>query len=541
MSFSGTPSSERRYVFPASIKEEDGTVPWFGWEDDSNDVSVKREDLGSDAESSDAEKEDLPLWPGWEENTANRAVRDDASSTSALWSELMRAGEPTPAPGPTPRAPSPPPVRPTAYCGWEDLGLPDFLLTNLNWCLWDEPYVVQAQLLRILATKSHALVTGDPESGKTAGLCLAAITFAHQQSGLEPKKTSRTSSPPTVIILCPTGKRAVATHKALEDLASRGPVKVGVAVGGEDLSPQLRQLQQGCDVLVATPGRLVDIASKGRNNPVAKSKLFIMDHADALLGDFFRETTKELWTKGIVDPNTVFSFVANAYSRQLEDKAAEFLGHDKTFSVSTLASLPKAKSSSKRAGMTFRQVSSVVANIDVVKGSIESIRPTYRNKVIIFANSDLQVDVLRWELRGIKGLVLLWGTESQQGKKEALDRCHSQEARVILTTDASAEGLKISGIGHVVHAWLPRRVKESPLESPFNKFLLRSARAARPGVPGSVLALYRKDDGHLFRDLAFHLVRSGQQELNSKDILNLFKSTAMITPSQIWRRHTAEL
>ncbi|KAK7555020.1 hypothetical protein IWX47DRAFT_921403 [Phyllosticta citricarpa] len=246
-----------------------------------------------------------------------------------------------------------------------------------------------------------------------------------------------------------------------------------------------------------------------------------MDHADTLLGNFFHEDLEELWRKDVVDENTIFACLCKAYSERLEDEVVDFVDDDESLLVSTVALSTKANIRMHRAGMKFQPASGGALDIEMIKEAISIGRSM--GTIMVFANNRRQV-VLR-------------GNYTNMERREALHHCESGDIKVIIATDQSANGMKISNIDLVIHAHLPQKAMRGQLDSPFVRFLSRNARAARYGTPGHSINFYGKEDNHLFEDLTNHLVRSGQQEMNRIAILNFFKSGATIIPSQPWRQH----
>ncbi|KAK8157010.1 P-loop containing nucleoside triphosphate hydrolase protein [Phyllosticta citribraziliensis] len=474
---------------------------------------------------SPAVKSDHDLWPGWAQTSSNTP---DASSVpgSATHSQ----------------------VTPEPLSSWATFGIPHNMLANLASMGLKEPKVAQSELLRIMETKrSDALVTSPNKSGKTVGACLSAVLFAHKRYMQQGRRAKRFKSLPTVIVICTTRERATETFKVLKALTRGGPVRAVKVTGDVGWKYQLKQLRMGCDVVVATPGRLIDIVIKGRY-PISGTEYLIMDHATALLD--------------IIDENTIFAFLSNFYSKKFGNDVEGFLQDDESLVVSTLASAEAG--TMRRAGMTFMNASDEAVDTQKIREAIDTIgRRT--GKAMIFANNRHQIQQLRSMLQGTEGLVVLQGDYITSAEREAaLRRCENKDAKVILATDRSANGIRVSDVELVIHGFLPQ-VTASKRDGPIIRYLARNARAARPSVPkpttqsiaprtanakakptttsrtppGATIAFYRKQDEHLFPDLAYHLLQSGQQQMNRISVINLFNAGATIAPSQTWRRYVS--
>ncbi|KAK7511365.1 P-loop containing nucleoside triphosphate hydrolase protein [Phyllosticta citriasiana] len=468
------------------------------------------------------------LWPGWANNTSSASVIEEDQRSYDEQSLV------TDTPDAATDSQAFCGARPEELAGWNGFNLPEYVLANLNRLRFKKPTAAQGELLRILTKRRfNALVASSNKSGRTVGACLSAVVFAQVRVQRGRQCSGSRGRTPAAIILFPSRERALKAHSVVQDLVQGGQLKVARVVGGSPLEPQLKQLRMGCDVLVATPGRLIEVASRYCQS--IETELFVMDRADTLLGNFFREDLEELWRKDVVDENTIFACLCKAYSERLEDEVVDFVDDDESLLVSTVALSTKANIRMHRAGMKFQPASGGALDIVIIKEAITVGRRM--GKIMVFANNRRQVERLLSKLRDAEGLVVLRGNYTNMERREALHHCESGDTKVIIATDQSANGMKISNIGLVIHAHLPQKAMRGQLDSPFVRFLSRNARAARSGTPGHSISFYRKEDYHLFEDLANHLVRSGQQEMNRVAILNLSESGATIIPSQPWRQH----
>ncbi|KAK7615316.1 P-loop containing nucleoside triphosphate hydrolase protein [Phyllosticta paracitricarpa] len=409
---------------------------------------------------------------------------------------------------------------------WAAFRFPRFLLDNINRLEIENPSNAQKELLRAVDTgRSNFLVASEPSIDRSIGVCMSALSFAHKRHNRAGRiETCRPV--PTVIILCPSQEKAARVYGILKALALKGPISTAMAIGGTSWGAQREQLQAGCDVLVGTPGRLVEIVFEG-GHPIMDTDLLIMDGVRTLLGDLFTRQIKSLWDHDVFGDNTLFTFVCDRYSDDLEAEVLDFLPAEESFLVSTRAS-PLDLTPMGRINMTFHGKPRPTTDFETSR-KIFGVINNISGKVIIFTNNSAQVDDLQSLLRGIQGLVVLRGSPRAQSEyEEACRAC--ENGNTIITTDSAAKGITIPGVECVIHAHLPPPASNLEYSPPLVRLIKRIHRIAQSEFAGSSVAFYSQRVQHLFIKLAHHLVRSGQQEETRSALLNRLRQGESITP-----------
>ncbi|KAK7555024.1 hypothetical protein IWX92DRAFT_442575 [Phyllosticta citricarpa] len=144
---------------------------------------------------------------------------------------------------------------------------------------------------------------------------------------------------PAAVVTCPGHAHAGHTFEVLSSLTKMGPVRTALVTGGTSTRTQLAQLRRGCDVLVATPGRLLDLLYS-HTFPAVRAELLIMDAAFTMLSETFDQQMDLLWKHKIIDDNTMFVFVANRHSVKLEERVSSFLLDNETLLVAVIGVSP---------------------------------------------------------------------------------------------------------------------------------------------------------------------------------------------------------
>ncbi|KAK7615313.1 P-loop containing nucleoside triphosphate hydrolase protein [Phyllosticta paracitricarpa] len=149
-------------------------------------------------------------------------------------------------------------------------------------------------------------------------------------------KSGKLNKMPAAVVTCPGHAHAGHTFEVLSSLTKMGPVRTALVTGGTSTRTQLAQLRRGCDVLVATPGRLLDLLYS-HTFPAVRAELLIMDAAFTMLSETFDQQMDLLWKHKIIDDNTMFVFVANRHSVKLEERVSSFLLDNETLLVFVMA------------------------------------------------------------------------------------------------------------------------------------------------------------------------------------------------------------
>ncbi|KAK7535792.1 P-loop containing nucleoside triphosphate hydrolase protein [Phyllosticta citribraziliensis] len=430
-----------------------------------------------------------------------------------------------------------PPVSLEPLDDWSPMDIPSFVHDNLRYLGVGKPTLVQGEIFKVVARKQYnSLIASEFSSGKTLGICVASIKFANKlvmdMKSSMPEGWVTERKEPKVVILCPVREHAMQTFEALDALTYRGPISVASVIGGYSRRHQVSQLRQGCDIIVATPGRLLDIASNPNGlwyrHPIVDVPFFVMDEVQAFLDDSFAQQMQDLWKSKILSDSTMLSFFSSTFSEELVDKVAAI----RRFRLH-VSTIPRDHVPSQM----LRMANVFLPVVDEPHfGTIRLIirgRPgdTRQGKVMIFANTRAQVDLLGKRLQDVHGLVVRSGQQSQEKREWALHEAENRTARVIITTDSYAVGVNIPDVYYVIHAYLPSRATGSELDSPMIRYIERNCHAGQFGNSAYSLAFYTNNDSKLFPELARHLVRV-RQSRDETAVYEKFKSGEIVKPDQ---------
>ncbi|KAK8252089.1 P-loop containing nucleoside triphosphate hydrolase protein [Phyllosticta capitalensis] len=383
----------------------------------------------------------------------------------------------------------------------------DVNITLINTTLTQDRYVAGACSFYLAAEFS---------AGKTIGICVSAVTHVarrFEEEGIPPKRK------PLVVILCPNCENAIQTFHTIYVLTPKSKVRVGIAIGGNEVGPQLKDLHDGRDILVATPGRLIEICTKFSMQP----EVLIMDEAHRLLSNSFSAQLGELKKK--LGENTKLGSIASFLTEELEARARSF-----NLSSASLKIIGRPEgctpSQHKRVRMNFKYDNGCGPDYAYIRSIIESIAGKGRVVVDVRGlNETTTPDAYPFPLP------VAYADRSQEHRELVLDRIETEQARVVITTDSYAEGISIRGVKYVIHAYLPVASDEED-RSPMRRYMERNGRTGRIGHTGTSTAFYSDSDEPLFEHLAEHMVVVGQHSSVS-GVMEKFNSRCSdITPER---------
>jgi superfamily II DNA/RNA helicase len=349
-----------------------------------------------------------------------------------------------------------------------DLGLSPALLDAVTDAGYSTPTPIQAQAIPYVLMGRDVLGCAQTGTGKTAGFTLPMIDIL--ASGRARARMPRT------LILEPTRELAAQVSLAFETYGKHHKLTMALVIGGESMSDQERKLDRGVDVLIATPGRLLDLFERGKIL-LSDIKILVIDEADRMLDmGFIPDIERIVSMLPKTRQTLLFSATMPPEIRRLADA---FLSNPKEISVAPPASpavnvaqhLVMVNDTDKRAALRR------LIELEDVKNAI------------IFSNRKRDVDILFKSLqRHGFDAVALHGDMAQAKRTETLDKFRAGQARLLVASDVAARGLDIEGLSHVFNFDVPLHAED---------YVHRIGRTGRAGNLGRAFTFATPDDGKL--------------------------------------------
>ena len=346
-----------------------------------------------------------------------------------------------------------------------DLGLSDQLLRAVNESGYSEPTPIQEQAIPSVLMMRDLIGIAQTGTGKTASFVLPMIDIL-----AEGRSRARM---PRSLILEPTRELAAQVAENFEKYGKYHKLSMALLIGGVQMGDQVKALEKGVDVLIATPGRLMDLFGRGKIM-LNDCTLLVIDEADRMLDMGFIPDIEEICTKLPPTRQTLlFSATMPGPIKKLADK---FLSNPKQIEVSRPAS----------ANLQIEQRIVEVSSRGKKDALIEILRAGDVTTAIVFSNRKTTVRELSQSLSraGFKA-GQIQGDMDQSERIKELDRFKAGEITVLVASDVAARGLDVKGVSHVVNYDVPWHPDD---------YVHRIGRTGRAGATGKAFTLATPED-----------------------------------------------
>jgi len=333
---------------------------------------------------------------------------------------------------------------------------------------YTEPTPVQAQAIPVALTGFDLMVSAPTGTGKTAAFVLPAL----QRLSLAPARHGRG---PRVLVLTPTRELAMQVTEAVDKYCKFSRhMRTGTVLGGMPYPKQRRLLEQSLDVLVATPGRLIDFIDQGKVD-FSRLELLILDEADRMLDMGFIEPVRRIAAKTPATRQTMlFSATLDG---KIEKLARELLRDPKLIEVAG------AQAKHENIEQRLHYVDDGSHKHRLLE---HVLREECQAQAIVFTATKHGADRLADKLfHGGHEAAALHGNMNQSQRNRTLAKLRSGAVRILVATDVAARGIDVASISHVINYDLPKVAED---------YVHRIGRTGRAGAMGTAISFASSDD-----------------------------------------------
>ncbi|MCF7201016.1 DEAD/DEAH box helicase [Pseudomonas oligotrophica] len=380
------------------------------------------------------------------------------------------------------------------------LGLSEALAGAVEAAGYTQPTPVQQRAIPAVLQGRDLMVAAQTGTGKTGGFALPVLELLFP-NGHPDREHRHGPKQPRVLVLTPTRELAAQVHDSFKLYARDLPLKSAVIFGGVGMNPQVQALAKGLDVLVACPGRLLDLAGQGSVD-LSHVEILVLDEADRMLDmGFIHDVKKVLARLPAQRQNLLFSAT---FSKDIIDLANKLLRDPERIEVT-----PPNTTVERIEQRVFRIAAShkraLLAHL-ITQGAWEQVLVFTRTK----HGANRLAEYL--EKHGLPAAAI-HGNKSQNARTKALADFKANAIRILVATDIAARGLDIDQLPHVVNFELPN-VEED--------YVHRIGRTGRAGRSGEAISLVAPDEEKLLKGIE----RLTRQSIPDGDLLG-FDATAV--------------
>ncbi|MCK5808899.1 DEAD/DEAH box helicase [bacterium] len=355
---------------------------------------------------------------------------------------------------------------------FENLGLTPELLRAVKAQGYSVATPIQEKSIPLILQGLDVMGGAQTGTGKTAAFALPLLQLLKRSNGRGCK--------PRALIITPTRELAAQIGESISLYGKETNLKSTVIFGGVNITPQYRQLEHGIDILIATPGRLLDHAGQGTVD-LSKVEILVLDEADRMLDmGFIHDIKRVLKLLPVKRQNLLFSAT---YSNEIRTLSEKLLNNPHLVEVA-------------RRNTTAEGVEQVVHPVGKKKKRellSKLIQDGDWKRVLVFTRTKHGANRLAKQLLtdGISATAI-HGNKSQAARTKALADFKSGSVRILVATDIAARGLDIDRLPHVVNFDLPNVPED---------YVHRIGRTGRAGLGGNAISLVNRDENALLRSI----------------------------------------
>jgi ATP-dependent RNA helicase RhlE len=353
---------------------------------------------------------------------------------------------------------------------FETLGLKPELLRAVADKGYTTPTPIQLEAIPAVLAGRDVLAGAQTGTGKTAGFVLPMLQ----------KLGSRGARNPRALVLTPTRELAAQVEQSVKDYGKYVDLRSQAIFGGVSERPQIDKARHGCDILVATPGRLLDLCEQ-RAVSLSEVQIFVLDEADRMLDmGFIHDIKRVLKMLPAQRQNLMFSAT---YSDDIRDLASRFVKNPVSVQVTPRnATAEKVEQSAYRVPKEHKR--HLLAHL---------INEGNWHQVLVFTRTKHGANRLTQQLEraGVNAMAI-HGNKSQNARVKALQDFKDNKITALVATEVAARGLDIKELPHVVNYELPNVPED---------YVHRIGRTARAGSTGAAISLVSPDEMPYLRDI----------------------------------------
>ncbi len=377
---------------------------------------------------------------------------------------------------------------------FEELGIESFIIKALKETGIETPFPIQESIIPLILKGEDVIGRSNTGTGKTAAFVLPLLSKINLNNNLQG------------LILVPTRELALQITGTIEQLTKYSQIKSMAIYGGQNFQIQKKTLNRGVNIVVATPGRLLDHISQGTIQ-LDKVNFVVLDEADRMLDMGFIDDIKDILS--YIDRNRQVCLFSATMPESIIQLAREYMNNPKFISIEKTISQAN-----------IDQSYLLIHEKDKFKQLINTLKPISNNKdshVIVFTSTKQRARDISFKLRNDKFFAeSIHGDLNQRQRENTLSRFRNKKFNILIATDVASRGLDITTVSHIINYDIPEDVET---------YFHRIGRTARAGSAGTALSFVSQDDVFTLRKIQ-NITSNSLKNLNMEYGIEVdFKST----------------
>ena len=389
---------------------------------------------------------------------------------------------------------------------WKEAGLPSKIYDIIKECGYTDPTPIQRQAIPIGLQNRDIIGVAETGSGKTLAFLIPLLVWITSQHDYKGNRTAEDDLGPYALILAPTRELAQQIEEETKKFAKPLDINTALIIGGVTHEVQGLQLRTGVEIVIATPGRLIDVLSN-RYLVLSRCTYVVLDEADKMIDMGFEPAVQQILEYMPVTnlkPDTEEAEDEQHLMRNVES------GNKFRQTVMFTATMPPtverlAKTYLRRPAIVY--IGAIGRPVDRVKQRVYHMSESAKRKklfdiirnenpeppVIVFVNQKRSADTLAKALEeaGYHACAL-HGGKDQDRRNDAMTNIKSKSKDILVATDVASRGIDIKDVGMVINFDMPKTIEV---------YTHRIGRTGRAGKKGEAITFITKEDSHLFNDL----------------------------------------
>jgi len=379
-------------------------------------------------------------------------------------------------------------MTPNPIMRFEDGGFPDYVMCEIRNAGFAAPTPIQSQGFSISLTGQDFVGIAQTGSGKTLGYMLPAIIHCNNQPYLE------RGDGPIVLVLAPTRELAQQIQEVADQFGKSSRIKNTCVFGGAPKGPQLRDIENGVEICIATPGRLIDFLEAGKVN-LRRTTYLCLDEADRMLDMGFEPQIRKIFEQ--IRPDRQVMMWSATWPKEVQQLAREFL--NSSYIHINIGSMDLS------ANHNILQIVDVCEEWQKeqkLARLLEEIGTDGHSKILVFVETKRKADELtRLMRRDGWPAMCIHGDKQQKERDWVLGEFKSGKTTILVATDVAARGLDVDDVKFVINYDYPNNSED---------YIHRIGRTGRKGNTGTSYTLFTPGNAPKAKDLVSVLAEAKQ-------------------------------